>query len=106
DFIGFKLIVEELPEGSDLKAFSDGLKDKLRDQIAVILCKKADKLSLLTVVGRELQGVYHAGNIVKAIAATLDGKGGGRADSAMGGGNNPGDLEPLIARIPEIIKGL
>lgn len=102
----FKLIVQELPEGSDLKAFSESLRAKLKDHIAVILCKKGDKLSLLSVVGSELVNKYHAGKIVAAIAALLDGKGGGRADSAMAGGRNPGDLKPLMDKILEIIKSL
>jgi len=102
----FKLLVRELPEGSDLKTFSDSLKDKLSDQIAIILCKKGDKLSLLSVVGTKLLDKYHAGKIAKAIAAELGGKGGGRADSAMAGGKNPKDLKPLIDKIPQIIKSL
>ena len=105
-FPDFSLIIQELPEGSDLKVFSDNLKAKLSNQIAIILCRKGDKLSILTVVGNELLARYHAGKIVSGIAAFLGGKGGGRADSAMAGGNHTGDLKPLIDKIREFIKSL
>ena len=100
----FRLLVKELPEGSDLKSFADNLREKLSDEIAVMLCKKGDKLSILTVVGKKLLPKFNAGKIVSAIAATLDGKGGGRPDSAQAGCINPGDLSQLILDIPMIIK--
>jgi len=106
DYQGFRLVVRELPEGSDLKAFSEVLRDKLSSEIAVIISRKADKLSLLTAVGKELLPKYHAGKIVSTIAAKLGGKGGGRPDSAMAGCNDPGDISDFIRQIPEIIRSL
>lgn len=101
---GFKLIVAELDEGSDLKAFAEILKDKLRDHIAVILCKKADKLSILVAVGKALLPKYHAGKLVSSIAQKIGGKGGGRPDSAMAGGPLPTDLAKFKEMIPQIIN--
>jgi len=101
---GFKLCINELPEGSDLKSFADSLRGQLRDQIAVILCKKGDKLSILAAVGKELIPKYNAGKIVSAIAARQGGRGGGRPDSAMAGCPLPADLDDLKQQIPEIIK--
>lgn len=100
----FKLLIRELPEGTDLKAFSDVLRSKLTDQIAVMICPKEDKLSILVVVGAQLGSGFHAGKIVSAIAATMGGKGGGRPDSAMAGCQNPGDITTIIALIPDIIR--
>lgn len=104
DYSGYRLIIEEIPEGSDLKSFADPLREKLSDEIAVILCKKGDKLSILTVVAKNLLPKYNAGKIVSAIAAKLGGKGGGRPDSAQAGCSNPGDLSSLVHAIPEIIQ--
>lgn len=101
---GYKLIVTELAEGSDLKSFSEILKDKLRDHIAVIFCKKGDKLSILTAVGKELLPKYHAGKLVSSIAAQIGAKGGGRPDCAMAGGPLPATLDNLKEQIPLIIK--
>lgn len=104
DYQDFKLIIRELPEGSDLKAFSESLREKLSDEIAVILCKKSGKLSILVVVGKELVPKFNAGNIVSAVAALLGGKGGGRQDTAQAGCEDPGDLAQLILQIPRIIQ--
>ncbi|HOA30102.1 MAG TPA: DHHA1 domain-containing protein, partial [Candidatus Cloacimonadota bacterium] len=106
DYPDFKLVIQEVPENTDLKAFSDALRSKLTDQIAVMLCPKSDKLSILVVVGGTLSSRFHAGKIVSAIAATMGGKGGGRPDSAMAGCQNPGDITPLIAHIPDIIGNM
>ncbi|MCD8480831.1 MAG: DHHA1 domain-containing protein [Candidatus Cloacimonetes bacterium] len=71
----FQLLIRELPEGTDLKAFGDLLRSKLTTQVAVIFCPKADKLSILVNVGQNLAGRFHAGKIVSAIAAMMGGKG-------------------------------
>ncbi len=102
----YKLVIREMPENTDLKAFSDALRSKLNDQIAVMICPKGDKLSILVVVGGVLSSSFHAGKIVSAIAATLGGKGGGRPDSAMAGCQNPGDTTSLIVQIPDIIRNM
>ncbi|MDY0336959.1 MAG: alanine--tRNA ligase [Candidatus Cloacimonadaceae bacterium] len=102
----FKLLIHELPEGSDLKNFGEALLNKLSDHIAVILCPKGDKLSILVVVGKVLVNRFNAGKIVSAIAALMGGKGGGRPDSAMAGCPAPQDLTSIITQIPEIIQKL
>lgn len=106
EYPGYKLFIKELPEGSDLKSFADALREKLSSEIAVIFCRKAVKLSILVVIGKELLPKYNAGKIVSAIAAKLGGKGGGRPDSAQAGCNDPGDLSQLILQIPEIITAM
>jgi alanyl-tRNA synthetase len=104
DLGDFKLVVTELPEGSDLKLFSETLREKLKQEIAIIFCNKGDKVSILTVVSQELLPKYNAGKIVSSIAATLGGKGGGRPDSAMAGAPKPQDLAFVISRLPELIQ--
>lgn len=101
---GYGLLIHMMDEGSDLKAFSDILREKLTSQIAVILMKKADKLSLLVVIGKELLPKFHAGKIVARIASEIGGKGGGRPDSAMAGADYPTDLSSFRQSIPAIIR--
>lgn len=104
EYDGLRLLVQTLDEGSDLKAFSDILREKLTGEIGVILMKKADKLSLLVVVGTELLPEYNAGKIVSRIASEIGGKGGGRPDSAMAGADYPADFQAFVNSIPDIIR--
>jgi alanyl-tRNA synthetase len=47
----------------------------------------------------------HAGKIVGEVAKAIDGKGGGRADMAQGGGSNPAALDAALARVVEMVRG-
>lgn len=104
EYDGLKLLIQSLDEGQDLKAFSDILRDKLISEIGVFLMKKADKLSLLVVVGKELLPKYHAGKLVARIASEIGGRGGGRPDSAMAGADYPADFQAFVESIPLIIR--
>ncbi len=46
---------------------------------------------------------YHAGNIVKEIAAIVGGSGGGRPDMAQAGGKFPEKLSEALKKVFEII---
>jgi alanyl-tRNA synthetase len=102
----YRLAIQTLPGGTDLKAFADGLRDKLRREIVVIACPKGDKLSILTAVGKELLPKYHAGKIVSAIAAKMGGKGGGRPDSAMAGCKLVENVDEILNAVPQIIRSI
>lgn len=104
EYNGLKLLIQSLDEGQDLKAFSDILRDKLISEIGVFLMKKADKLSLLVVVGKELLPKFHAGKLVSRIASEIGGRGGGRPDSAMAGADYPADFQAFVESIPLIIR--
>lgn len=106
EYDGFKLVVHQLKENGDLKSFSDSLKEKLSDQIALVFSRKGDKISILATVGKGLLSKYHAGKLVSAVAAELGGKGGGKPDSAMAGGNAPEDMKSILDKLPQIIKKL
>jgi len=87
-----------------LRELGDILKDRAKDAISLLFTIDGDKITVLCVVGRDLIDKFNAGKIVKAVSQELNGKGGGRADSAMGGGKNPEKLSELIPRLPDIIR--
>jgi alanyl-tRNA synthetase len=47
---------------------------------------------------------FHAGNIIKQVAATVGGSGGGRPDMAQAGGSQPENLDAALAKALEIIR--
>jgi alanyl-tRNA synthetase len=48
---------------------------------------------------------YHAGNLVKSLAAIVGGGGGGRPDMAQAGGKDASKLAEALERAPALIAG-
>ena len=55
------------------------------------------------IVTKDLLDRYHAGNIVKELAALVGGGGGGRPDMAQAGGTQPEKLDLALDKAPEIV---
>ena len=58
---------------------------------------------LIVVVTKDLTDRFHAGNIVKEIAAAVGGRGGGRPDMAQAGGNQPEHLDQALEKVYEVV---
>ena len=65
----------------------------------------ADKVSFLAVCGKEAvaRGIK-AGDLVKAVSAICGGKGGGKPDSAMGGGSDPLKVDDALAIVDDFVS--
>ncbi len=86
-----------------LRNLADRLKDKIQSGIVVLGGTAGSKAMLIVVVTPDLTDRYHAGNIIKEIAAEVGGRGGGRPDMAQAGGNQPKNLDKALARAYEIV---
>lgn len=75
-------------DGKALKEIASSLKGNDPKFVAVFVGDNDGKLVIVAAAGKEAvaQGV-HAGNLVKAAAAAVNGKGGGKPDLAQGGGS-------------------
>jgi len=51
-----------------------------------------------------VQKGFHAGRLIKEIAALTGGGGGGRPDLAQAGGKDPQKLEMALARVLPLVK--
>ena len=62
------------------------------------------KVTLLAVCGKEaVASGIKAGDIIKAIAPICGGKGGGKPDSAMGGGSDLLKLDDALATVDDFV---
>jgi alanyl-tRNA synthetase len=103
---GTKVLISQV-EGVDAKQLRD-VADQLREKLgaAVIVLASAGEanVNLVASVAKELTRQYHAGNIIKELAAMVGGGGGGRPDFAQAGGKEPAKLGEALKRAEELIR--
>lgn len=97
-----KLVTVEDP--AQLRDMADKFKDTLQAGIVVLGAAHDGKAMLIAVVAKNLTDKYHAGNIIKAVAQKVDGRGGGRPDMAQAGGSQPQNLAAALAYAKELIE--
>jgi alanyl-tRNA synthetase len=59
---------------------------------------------LIVIVSKDLTHRFHAGEIVKQVAAVVGGGGGGRPDMAQAGGSKPEELDAALEKAYEIVE--
>ncbi|WP_277471677.1 MULTISPECIES: alanine--tRNA ligase [unclassified Paenibacillus] len=87
-----------------LRSTADELKVKLPDAILVLGAAMDDKVNFVVSVPQALvkQG-FHAGKLVKEVAAVCGGGGGGRPDMAQAGGKDASKLSEALAKAEELV---
>ena len=88
----------------DMRKLGDFLRDKASNVVALIASVNDGKITFLAVCGKDAvaRGV-RAGDIIKAIAPICGGKGGGKPDSAMGGGSDLLKLDDALAALDDFV---
>ena len=103
---GLHVLTATVTEGdaNSLRQLGDVLRDKDSAVVAVIALV-GEKLSLLAVCGKDAvaKGVK-AGDIIKTIAPIVGGKGGGKPDSAMGGGSDKSKVADALAAVKPFVE--
>jgi alanyl-tRNA synthetase len=90
-----------------LRQLSDHTRDRLKTGgVVLVSAGPENRVTMVSSVTADLKGRFHAGNIVKALAPLVGGKGGGRPDFAEAGGSNPAGIDALLAQAPSVIAGL
>ena len=81
------------------------LRDKNSKVVAVIASVNGDKITFQCVCGKDAvaKGVK-AGDIIRNITAIAGGKGGGKPDSAMGGGNDVSKLQAALDAVESFVS--
>ncbi len=94
----------QAPDTKVLGEMGDWLRDKLGSGVVVLGTVVGDKPQLLAMVTRDLvDNGYHAGKLVKALAAVVGGGGGGRPDMATAGGRDAGKLDDALAQVGRLL---
>jgi alanyl-tRNA synthetase len=99
---GVKVLAARL-DGADSKALrtaADQLKDRLGSGVVVLGAVEAGKVRLVAGVTADLTATLKAGELIRPVAEHVGGRGGGRADFAQAGGNEPEKLDAALALVP------
>ena len=101
-----KVLTVKLPgaDAGKLRQMGDVLKDKDASVVAVLASVNGDKLSFLAVCGKDaVKAGVKAGDIVKNVCAVCGGKGGGKPDSAMGGGKDASKMDEALNSVADFV---
>ncbi len=103
---GVSVLVKKVAvdKSAALRDLADRFKDRIKSGIVVLGSDIENKALLIVVVTKDLLGRFHAGNIVKALAAMVGGGGGGRPDMAQAGGTQPENLDLALEQAIQIIQ--
>ena len=91
-------------EAGDLRKLGDFLRDKDPDTVAVLATATESKVTFVAVCGKNAvaRGI-RAGDLVRAVSAVSGGKGGGKPDSAMGGGSEVLKIDDALAIVDDFV---
>jgi alanyl-tRNA synthetase len=91
-------------DGKQLRDIADQLKEKLGSGVVVLASAGEANVNLVASVSKDLTKKYHAGNLVKELAAMVGGGGGGRPDFAQAGGKDPARIDAALKRAEELVR--
>ncbi len=107
--VGSVKLVTFVADGMDLDAarsLCDKIKADHADTVAVIAVN-AGKLNFIAVAGKDaVTAGAHAGKLVGAVASVTGGKGGGRPDNAMAGGQDASKLTEALNSAKATLEGM
>jgi len=87
-----------------LRDLADRFKDKIQSGVVVLGSPAGEKALLIVVVTKDLTDRFHAGEIIKQVAAVVGGGGGGRPDMAQAGGTQPEKLDAALEKAYEVVE--
>jgi alanyl-tRNA synthetase len=108
DVGGARLVAAVLEEADmqTLREASDWLRDRLGSAVVVLATVIDGKPQLIAAVSEDLvaRGVS-AGTLIRPVAQSLGGSGGGRPALAQAGGRDAGHLAEAMALVPDLVRG-
>ena len=91
-------------DANALRTIGDVLRDKDASVVALLASVNGEKISYLCVCGAEaVKKGIKAGDVIKFVTAITSGKGGGKPDSAMGGGTDLSKLDESLSAFEEFV---
>ena len=92
-------------DANTLRQMGDFLRDREASAVAVLASVAGEKVTFLAVCGKDAvaKGI-RAGDLVRTVSAVCGGKGGGKPDSAMGGGTEVARVDDALAQAEAFVR--
>ncbi|MFC1511766.1 alanine--tRNA ligase [Candidatus Latescibacterota bacterium] len=92
-------------ESGELKEIADTVRARLKSGVGVIGAVVDGKVSIVVMVTDDViqKRGLKAGDLIKDIAGSVGGSGGGRPHLAQAGGRDPSKLDEALRSVPEIV---
>jgi alanyl-tRNA synthetase len=90
-------------DAEGLRAVADTLRDRVGSGVVVVGGAVDGKVNIVAAVTKDLVKRFHAGKLVQEVAKAAGGSGGGRPDLAQAGAKDPGQLDPALALVFDVI---
>jgi alanyl-tRNA synthetase len=102
--VGQKICVAKIPDADSklLQAVADTLKTKFDGPI-VLAGVRESNVALVAVVPKSMISTFQANKIIQQIAPIVGGKGGGRPESAQGGGTDADKIDKALAEAKRLL---
>ena len=101
-----RVLTASVPEAdaNRLRQMGDILRDKAPNIVAVLAADNGQKVTFLAVCGAEaVKAGVKAGDLVRQVSAVTGGKGGGKPESAMGGGSDVLKTDNALAIVDDFV---
>ena len=100
--------VLEAASAEELRGLGDQLRKKLKSGVGVVAAVLGDRVGFLAVVTDDLirDRRLKAGDVVKRVAGSIGGSGGGKDHMAMAGAKDVHRIPEAMALVPDILKEL
>ncbi|KAF0220915.1 MAG: alanyl-tRNA [Geobacteraceae bacterium] len=93
----------DMADPKGLRELSDTLKARLGSGIIVLGCESDGKANLLVAVTKDLASRFRAGDMIRSLAPTIGGSGGGKPEMAQAGGSEPHNLPEALEKVYSLI---
>ncbi|TMC01448.1 MAG: alanine--tRNA ligase [Chloroflexi bacterium] len=101
-----KLVAADVGDGdvNQLRALSDRIRETIGSGVVVLGARRNGTAALVVNVTKDLSARVNADALVKVLARIVDGRGGGRPESATGGGKDPSRLAEMLETARETVR--
>ena len=104
---GMKVLTAKVSgmDAAKLRQMGDMIRDKAANIVGVLASVNGEKPSFLAICGKDAVAKgLKAGEVVKLVCSTCGGSGGGKPDSAMGGGKDAAKVDEALSLVEGFVS--